>query len=473
MVYDFRNQDTSERYDIVRNYFEGKVGADILELDIIWMEEAISKDRLRSLDSFFEQDMGEYHFLPITLDAAKESYSAKLYGIPLYVDVGLVFYRKDLLGNLPDSVTLDDLEDAINSTLMKMDKKGIEGFIFQSAQYEGLNCLFLELMSSKNISIVDDYGKIHLNSDSVKTAIEQVHDAIYKSGIVPPSVLVFKEKESRDLFTCGRALVARNWPFVLQSWEKSSKIPLNHIGVTNFGKPVLGGSFLGIMKDTKHPKESWEVIKFLIHPNRQFKRATSDNESWRRIPPDMEVLSNLRARFPLLSNIELALQKAVPRPRLQNYQHFSNALSKALFEILSRADAKQKIGEILDKAQKEFEGMMLRLDLYVKNPNFSAQFYNRILGFEKVREKRLDTGYSISLRNGNVNLALISRVESQQQRMEFGGEIVLEVGDIYPLYQRVVGHEYVVDSTLRSQTLGLTDFWLSDPDGHSIRVTAR
>lgn len=474
LVYDFYNQDTNERHDGLRSYLEGKDRADIVELDIIWMKQAISAGRLQPLGLLFERDMTGYDLHQGILDAAKEPYSGKLYGIPLLVDVGLVFYRRDLLGVLPDSVTLDDLDEAIKLTLSKAPNQGLEGFIFQSAQYEGLNCLFFEMLSSKNVNILNDYGSIHINSESVKAIVEQLHDMIYESGSVPPSVLVFKEEQSRELFTSGRALVLRNWPYVLHSWAKSSKIPLKDIGVTNFSRPVLGGYCLGIMQDSKHLEEAWEVVKFLTHPARQSKRATSDNESWRRIPADMKELSDLSSRFPLLSAVEKALTRAQPRPQLQDYQRFSNIMSRALFEILSDANGKKKIGGILDKAQKELEGMTLRLTLFVTEPDSSAGFYSRILGFEKVREQRSEREYSLSMQSGSVNLVLVSPSDSQQQHVEIGGVIIiLEIGDIYPYYKHVVNQEYPIDSLLQGQSLDLIDFWLSDPDGHSIRITSQ
>ena len=85
-------------------------------------------------------------------------------------------------------------------------------------------------------------------------------------------------------------------------------------------------------------------------------RATSPDVSRRRIPADMDVLSQLQTYFPLIPEVKQALLKAKPRPRTQDYQLFSELMSGTLFEILSRDDAtEQTIRSILDGAQRKLD----------------------------------------------------------------------------------------------------------------------
>ena len=317
------------------------------------MEGAIKSGKLLSLDQFYERDMGDQRFLVAALDVARDSKTGSLFGIPLYLDVGLIFYRKDLLGELPNPTTLDDLKKAISQSFAKTKKKGLLGFIFQSAQFEGLNAFFFEALSSEKVNIVRNDGKVHINSEAAKSVLKKLHQLIYEDGIVSPAVLVFQEEESRKLFMIGRAAALRNWPYVLHQWEPSW-IPKETVGITTFRNPVLGGWFLSIAKESKHPEEAWKVIQYLISIQRL--RATHPDRSRRRIPSDTEVLSGLHIDFPFMSKVEKALAIAKARPRIENYDLFSKNLSNVLFKILNDANATEEtIGIALDEVQKELD----------------------------------------------------------------------------------------------------------------------
>lgn len=358
LVYDWSQLDTNERFQKFQRYLKGNDEIDLMEIDDIWMSSAIDMPGggLLPLDMFYERDMGERNFLSTSIEMARHSDTGKLYGIPLYINAGLMFYRKDLLGELDRPVTFTQLERAIYKTTSRTKKKGLEGLIFQSAQYEGLNCTFLELLSSVGGSIVDESGKVRLNSAKVKYMLKKMHGMIYKSGIIPSSVLVFKEEESRKLFYSGHAIVLRNWPYVLLKWMDSIPVSRNNVGITYCPAPVLGAWYLGILKKTGHPEETWEVIKFLTRSSTMYARATHPDLSRRRLPPDMNLHSKLATQFDFLPTVEKALSVAKPRPHIKNYHSLSNLLSKTIYSILSDENVTEKtIDRMLDNVQKEYD----------------------------------------------------------------------------------------------------------------------
>ena len=356
LVEDWSGLNTDERYNIFVDYIQKSGDIDIFEMDGIWMAFAIHEGLLLPLDRFYRQDMGGRSFPRAALDIARHPETGSLYGVPLYVDVGLVFYRKDLIGDFPNPVSLQDLETAITETFDQSSGKGLLGYVFQGAQYEGLNVSFFEAIFSENVEIISDNGKVRINSDVAVSVLKKLHDMIYKNGIIPPSVLLFEEEESRNIFALGRTLVLRNWPYVIFPRPRSFRVPPKDIGIASFRRPVLGGWYLGIAKSSKHPKKAWEVIKFLTSQQTQIDRAENPVISRRRIPSDIKVISDLLIRYPFLRDVERALGRAKARPRIENYHSFSKSLSSALFSVLSDPKATEKTIKVaLDKVQLQLK----------------------------------------------------------------------------------------------------------------------
>jgi len=356
LVYDWSQLDTNERFREFKKYLEGRDGIDLLEIDDIWMSSAMNMPGggLIPLEQYFERDMGDRNFLSTLIEMARHSNTGKLYGIPLYVNAGLIFYRKDLLGELKRPVSLSQMESSVYLALQREKTKGLEGILFQSAQYEGLNCTFYELLSTIGGSIVDESGRIRINSPKVKYLLARMHAMIYRSGMIPSSVLVFKEEESRKLFYAGHAAVLRNWPYVLLKWQDSYPVPRENVGITYCPAPVLGAWYLGISGRSEHPEESWEVIRFLTRSSTMVARATHPDLSRRRLPPDMDLIAKLAARYDFLPVVEQALCAAKPRPRMQDYPVWSDLFSRTIYSILSDKEmTEERIGALLDTRQKE------------------------------------------------------------------------------------------------------------------------
>lgn len=126
------------------------------------------------------------------------------------------------------------------------------------------------------------------------------------------------------------------------------------------------------------------------------------------------------------------------------------------------------------------QGMSLRLELFVSDVEKSADFYTRVLGFERLDG---EADY-VPVRSGSVTIGLGPAAglhklhhfnpEVQNSRRGLGAEIVLEVDDVKSYYEKVKASGYKGKlSPLRTQSWGLTDFRIVDPDGYYLRVTDR
>lgn len=145
----------------------------------------------------------------------------------------------------------------------------------QYKQYEGLICNAVEFIAAYGGEIVDGDGNITINSDGTKKGLEMMKK-IVGSDFVPNNITTFTESETHTAFIERKAAMIRNWPYVygLGNDEKQSKI-VGKVGVAPLPKgsvraaACLGGWSAMINKNSKHPDESWEFLKFLYGPEGQ------------------------------------------------------------------------------------------------------------------------------------------------------------------------------------------------------------
>lgn len=123
----------------------------------------------------------------------------------------------------------------------------------------------------------------------------------------------------------------------------------------------------------------------------------------------------------------------------------------------------------------------LRLELFSPNVEQSVNFYTQILNFSN-ESNSIDQSYQQVVK-GSVILGIGSeaklsedhflKLKESDSRRGIGIEIVLEVDDVFALYQRAKQSGYPIHVELGDRPWGLTDFRLIDPDGYYIRVTSR
>jgi ABC-type glycerol-3-phosphate transport system substrate-binding protein len=343
---------TNKRWEEAERYLrDEKSGIDVIELDGIWIQSAVNlpKSGLYCLDKIYKDDLGERNFVVNALNGGK--HEDHLYAIPFYLDVGLFFYRKDILGKIEHSITLEDFEQLIKETLSKDKNKGKEGFIFPGGPYEGLICTFLELLQINGGDLKSKNEKLQLNTDEIKRTIKFIRSGIYGSQIIPSSVFGYDEYNSKESFIEGYSVVMRNWPFVIQIGEDYDQFNRSeNIGVVkiNNTKPVLRGWHLGIPLHSTHKEEAWELIKYLTSTQEQVKRANDSKE--KRFPVDQDAIEHIKDSYSWVSEVREAIKESIPRPPIPKYMNFSKEFSKTLFRILSNPnisdeDIEQKLLE--------------------------------------------------------------------------------------------------------------------------------
>jgi multiple sugar transport system substrate-binding protein len=124
---------------------------DVFFMDVVWPPEFAAAGWAMVLDDVFTTKE-RVAFLPGTILA--NTYQERIYGVPLFIDSGVLYYRKDLLaayGFRPPR-TWKELVSQAEKIVGAEAKTGnaIVGFTGQFKQYEGLVCNMMEYILSNN-----------------------------------------------------------------------------------------------------------------------------------------------------------------------------------------------------------------------------------------------------------------------------------------------------------------------------------
>lgn len=324
-----------QRHQLYVQWLNAGMGdPDILQLDVIWTPEFAAAGWILPLDRFKPR---VEDFFPATVAANR--WKGRLYALPWFVDVGMLYWRSDLLDHAPES-----FEELRAGAADARQKAGIPfGFVWQGARYEGLVTVFLEYLGGFGGRILDESGKVVVDSDDAVRALREMRDSIYDFGTVPQDVLTWQEEPVRFAFQNGRAVFMRNWPYAYPLMEDSteSKVagrfavaPMPHAS-GGASTAALGGSQLAINRNTEHPEAAYALIAFLTSPEQMLERA--------------RVVGQYPTRVALYERTELdeslaipreqarrIIERATPRPVTPVYTQLSEILQIWLHRALTR-----------------------------------------------------------------------------------------------------------------------------------------
>jgi multiple sugar transport system substrate-binding protein len=261
---------STEFHDLVTQKLKNRdPEMDVFFMDVIWPAEFAAAGRVLPLDRFFSAEE-RIKFLEAPIQA--NSYRDHIFGVPVFVDAGLLYYRKDLLakyGFYPPR-TWPELVEQAKAILAAERDPHLTGFSGQFKQYEGLICNMMEYILSNGGSLWDEVElKGALHSPKAVEAVRFVRDQII-GEISHRGVLAYQEPESLALFIQGKAIFHRNWPY---AWEIANDPPKSKIagrlGMMTLpafagGKSVatLGGWQLGISRFSRKPALAWKFLSF-------------------------------------------------------------------------------------------------------------------------------------------------------------------------------------------------------------------
>ena len=292
---------TNAREDLYSTSFlSGKSSFDIVYCDVIWVAKFAAAGWLLDLTSRLSQE-DRNDFLDMELKAG--SYRGRLYRIPAFIDAGVLYYRKDLVSNPPQ--TFDELAKQSR----EFQTKERWGFLWQGKQYEGLVTAFLEILWGYGGDWIDpETEQVYIDRPEAVAALRFLKDTI--GTISPPGVTGYIEEDTRLLFQSGRAVFLRNWPYVWTLMHRSKAPVADKVAYTTMAHApghssaaTLGGWGLAISKFCPDPDGAWKFIEFVTRPA----QLTQVQQTMGRIPsrkslmpPEfLAVSGNVRMRPPI------------------------------------------------------------------------------------------------------------------------------------------------------------------------------
>ena len=331
---------------------------DVLQLDVVWTPEFAAAGWLLPFDRFTPRTAD---FFPAAI--AANTWDGTLFGLPWFIDVGMLYWRTDLLDAAPRSF------EALTAAAVALQERSAvtHGLVLQAARYEGLITVFVEVLGGFGGRILDEAGAVVVDSVSSVNALTWMRDSIHVRGIVPGAALTWQEEQTRFAFQNGTAAMMRNWPYAYALLESADSPVAGKFAVAPMpaaagGEPTgaLGGSQLAINARTAQPDEAWALIEFLTAPEQMIERARVVGQfPSRRSPYDGNALEAALGTAP--AEARRIVEAAEARPVTPVYTQLSEILQIRLHRVLTR---QQEPRPALEEAAREMRALLSRVGLH-------------------------------------------------------------------------------------------------------------
>ncbi|MCI0695151.1 ABC transporter substrate-binding protein [candidate division KSB1 bacterium] len=346
---------------------------DVFALDVIWPPEfahaggvsssqdgAAEQQRgwLLDLTPYFS-DVDFSEMIPGPVEA--DHFEGRPYAVPWYVDAGMLYYRKDLLEkySLAPPTTFEELASAAKIVLEKENNPSLHGFIWQGRQYEGLVCVVLEYIWGNGGDVIDGTGRVAIADSAAVEALAFMRRLI-EEKISPPLVTTADEEMTRHIYSSGRAVFMRNWPYAWSLMQAEGSSVRGKVGITVMphfqggeSAATLGGWQLGVNRFSQHKDAAVKLVKFLTRRESQKFIAlhTGLKPAWKDLYEDPE----LRAAQPFVAELLPVLMAARPRPVTPYYLMMSQILQAEFSAIITGIKSPKKG---LNDARKQIEFLL-------------------------------------------------------------------------------------------------------------------
>jgi multiple sugar transport system substrate-binding protein len=305
------------------------------------LDEYIKKSKVVSLENYFKGSLETC------------SFDGKNYGIPWYVDVRVMYYRKDLYEKLgvPPPRSWDEMI-SVGKKLLELDKTGkVKSYPYVSYIHWQE---FYPFIWQNGGEIIDlSTKKVNLASPEVKEAIE-FFVRLRKEKLCPINAA---EMDLIYSFRNGYYKTFFSGPWMVEVLKKQAPEIEGKWSVALMPKKktrtsFVGGSNLVIFKTSKNKELAWKFIEFLSRPEIQVE--------WYKITSDLPAVraaweNEIFVNNSMLKIFREQLEDAKSPPNIPEWEQIAEVLHQKVEEIivggkdidLALKEAEEKIRSIL------------------------------------------------------------------------------------------------------------------------------
>lgn len=378
--FDQRSEVTDEYFrSLVSDFQAGSSSVDVIAGDVVWSAELADNGWIEDLSRRMYSDYSPQvpdAFLEAPLSSV--SYQNSLWGVPWFTDVGVLYYRRDLLeeaGMSDPPTTWGGLTDIANQ--VKEETGTQYGFVFQGADYEGGVVNGLEYIWNAGGNVLD--GNISTSSPGTPVSLSpnfvvidsqssiqglQTQRGLIEDDVAPQEVAEYRETDSNDAFMAGDAVFQRGWPFMFATFgTDDSTISQDQVGIAPL--PVqsegqeswscLGGWNMYMNSSSQNKDAAWEFIKFMTAPEQQKFRANEGSflPTISNLYEDQELVNNVPVIEPAR---DIVRQDARSRPVTPYYSVISTRLAQGFNASLTGdKDPQQAVEDLQNEMQNIIE----------------------------------------------------------------------------------------------------------------------
>lgn len=332
---------TNEQHQYYVTNLEGRsAGLDVFSMDVIWVQEFVRAGWLGDLTELYHE--GEWaDFIPGPLRAA--TVRGRRYAVPWFVDVGILYYRRDLLEKhgFDPPRTYQELVRSAKAILAREGDRALEGFLWQGRQYEGLVVNALEHIWASGGDVLDpDGGILGIERPEAVRALAFMRDLVGTHGVSPAWVTAADEEMGRRAFGDGRAIYLRNWPYAWDLFQRAGSPVSGKVGFAALpghpggeGRGALGGWLLGVNRRTPHPGDASALVRFLTSPASQGRMALE--AGFKPVRHSIYRDAGLLRAQPYLRELYPLVLRARPRPATPYYLMLSEVMQAEVSAVLA------------------------------------------------------------------------------------------------------------------------------------------
>ncbi|MCX6136172.1 MAG: extracellular solute-binding protein [Ignavibacteriales bacterium] len=317
---------TNERKELLARSLRSKSDRlDVFAVDYIWVPRFARWSE--PLGQYFPKSF-RAEIIPNALASCMSD--TTMVSLPMYIDIGLMYYRQDIIRRLPDG---DAVEKRLQASMTweemttlrsRLGYQGKPFYLFQGNDYEGLVCNFFEFIAVRDRQF---FSRKYVD---------------LTSKMSPKIVTEFDENTAYDYMLKENVPFVRGWPNFLENYRKrknADTIKLNAIGRAALphiarGTPasVFGGWNLMISRYSANKTAALTFLSFLFQKETQIMMY----EAGGYIPVNATVYADTAfiQRHPELAYYRQLLERGFHRPPFTDYTKISDIISHFVHRAL-------------------------------------------------------------------------------------------------------------------------------------------